>query len=81
MPDITKATKNVEDLNKLLVAATGMIPVVGGLISTVVAIFADRGEQVPPTFQEAIAQFDAEVQKLKDNDAAWRAAHPQGGDQ
>lgn len=74
---LDKVTKNVDDFNQLLEKVTVLIPYVGGLVSAVVKIFADRNEQVPVSFQEAIAAYDAEIQKLKANDAAWRASHPE----
>lgn len=74
---IQGVTHGVDDVNNLIEEATKLIPVVGGLVSAIVAIFAKRGQPVPQTLLEALAPFQSNIEQIKANDAAWRATHPE----
>jgi hypothetical protein len=73
---LDQATNTIDDVNALLVQFTALIPVVGGVISTIVQLFAKRGEPLPKALAQAVGELQAEIDKVNANDAAWRAAHP-----
>jgi hypothetical protein len=76
---LTGATTALTEVNQLLVAATALVPIFGGLISGVIAIAA-RHRADPAkirTLADGIARMTAELDRLAANDAAWRVEHPE----
>jgi hypothetical protein len=74
---MNKATEFVGDLNEIAAQVATLIPVVGTIAGSIIRAFRGAGAQPPETFTQAIERFTREIELIKQNDAAWRAAHPE----
>jgi hypothetical protein len=76
---IAGATETLTEVNGLLVVATSLIPIFGGLISRIVAIASRSGADPTKikTLVDGVARMTSELNQLAANDAAWRLEHPE----
>lgn len=74
-----KVNQSLDDAIEIAQKLSTLIPVVGGLVSTVIGIFHKNGQPVPTVLSDVLVQYQAEIDLTNKNSAEWRRTHPEFG--